>query len=522
MATPMTAQQWFGRLLAVFGVLVAAGVGAGWYVLARTDATTRILVDDVALGRAAAGEQRSALLDQETGIRGYLLSRDRTFLAPYEAGLARQDQAARNLRRHLGRHLSLEDELSAVERTSAAWRDSYAGPVHEGAPAPDAAAGRARFEDIRAAVAALDRELLAFRDAQRHTLDRQAYWRAVVFGAVAALVVGACAALAFGLHRGIVGPLRRLGADTRAVLDRDTFDHRVSAGGTAELRQLGADVDAMRQRIVAELTTARAARDELERSATELRRSNAELEQFAYVASHDLQEPLRKITSFCQLLQRRYDDLLDDRGRQYIAFAVDGASRLQVLINDLLRFSRVGRMYSGRAPVDLAAALAAAQRHVQAMYDESGAQTTVRVPLPTVTGDVTLLTMLFQNLVHNAIKFAEPGVPPRIEIDCVRHDDEYEIAVSDNGIGVAPEFAEKVFVIFQRLHTREAYPGTGIGLAICKKVVEYHSGRIWVDPAHTGGTCIRFTLPAPGEDTSAGESAAGASLGAPATPTRIE
>ncbi|MFD0539397.1 ATP-binding protein [Actinomadura luteofluorescens] len=241
----------------------------------------------------------------------------------------------------------------------------------------------------------------------------------------------------------------------------------------------------------------------LDEQTEELRRSNAELEQFAYVASHDLQEPLRKVASFCQMLERRYGDKLDDRGRQYIAFAVDGAKRMQALINDLLSFSRVGRMSRPEDSVDLDDVVRQALDNLSTLCEETGAEVDV-AELPDVAGDRTQLVQLFQNLVGNAIKFRREGVPPRVTIDVRRTGDEWEFGCSDNGIGIDPRYADRIFLIFQRLHSREEYTGTGIGLALCKKIVEYHGGRIWLaagehaepDAEAATGTTFRWTLPA--------------------------
>ena len=242
--------------------------------------------------------------------------------------------------------------------------------------------------------------------------------------------------------------------------------------------------------------TARQAAD-LDAQAAELRRSNAELEQFAYVASHDLQEPLRKVASFCQLLEKRYGDQLDERGLQYIEFAVDGAKRMQVLINDLLTFSRVGR--ASELPSPAAAGRAAGHGAQHAVGRDRGRGRGHRAPgaLPEVIGDPTLLAMLWQNLIGNAIKFRAPGRAPVVQITAAaRPDGSWQFGVTDNGIGIPPEFAEKVFVIFQRLHGRGAYPGTGIGLALCKRIVEQHGGEMFLDTTYAGGTRICFTLPA--------------------------
>ena len=256
----------------------------------------------------------------------------------------------------------------------------------------------------------------------------------------------------------------------------------------------------MRQRIVEELEAARSARAQLAEQAVELRRSNAELEQFAYVASHDLQEPLRKIASFCQLLEKRYGDKLDERGVEYIGFAVDGAKRMQVLINDLLSFSRVGRVGAMHADVDLDTALDDALANLAAAIEESHAEIVRPAQrLPRIVGDPTLLTMLWQNLIGNAVKFQRADHPPRIVIECQRgagdrHGD-WLLTVTDNGIGIDEEFVDKVFVIFQRLHGRDQYSGTGLGLALCKKIVEHHGGTIRIDTTYDRGTRFEFTLP---------------------------
>jgi light-regulated signal transduction histidine kinase (bacteriophytochrome) len=227
----------------------------------------------------------------------------------------------------------------------------------------------------------------------------------------------------------------------------------------------------------------------LDRRTLELERSNLDLEQFAYVASHDMQEPLRKVAGFCRLLQRRYGSRLDERADQYIEFAVDGANRMQVLINDLLAFSRVGRVGSAHTEVDTQRLLG----NALANLDTNGARI-ARGDLPQVRGEAALLTAVFQNLVGNALKFHGDG-PPDVRIEAERVDDEWVFSVIDRGIGIDPEHAERIFAIFQRLHPRDAYPGTGIGLAMCRRIIEYHGGRIWLD-TEAGDTTFRFTLPA--------------------------
>jgi PAS domain S-box-containing protein len=243
-----------------------------------------------------------------------------------------------------------------------------------------------------------------------------------------------------------------------------------------------------------DITERKRAEAALREAHEELKRSNSELEQFAYVASHDLQEPLRKVASFCQMLELRYGEQLDDRAREYIAFAVDGAKRMQDLINDLLAFSRVGRIGTPHGEVPLRAVLDGVRRDLGAAIEETGARVEVG-DLPTVRGDPTLLAVVFRNLIANAIKF-RGDEPPRVVVSADRDGDMWDFTVSDNGIGIEPEYAERIFVIFQRLHTRQAYEGTGIGLALCRKIVEHHGGRIWLAaPRNGAGATFRFTLP---------------------------
>jgi PAS domain S-box-containing protein len=237
------------------------------------------------------------------------------------------------------------------------------------------------------------------------------------------------------------------------------------------------------------------AKEELERAAAELRRSNEELEQFAYIASHDLQEPLRMVASYTQLLEKRYAAQLDDAAREFIGFAVDGAKRMQQFITGLLRYSRVGTEARVLEPVKLEEVFAAAMANLKICVGESGAQVEAR-GLPVVKGDPRQLTQLFQNLIGNAAKFRKPGEAPRVEVQAEREGDFWRVSVRDNGIGLDPRFSERVFTIFQRLHTREEYEGTGLGLAICKKIVERHGGRIWVESREGEGATFFFTLPA--------------------------
>jgi signal transduction histidine kinase len=233
--------------------------------------------------------------------------------------------------------------------------------------------------------------------------------------------------------------------------------------------------------------------DDLARKVDELARSNADLEQFAYVASHDLQEPLRMVTAYTQLLAERYRGRLDENADKYIGYASEGAQRMQVLIQDLLAFSRVGRNGVATGSVDCNAVMAEVLHTLAPAIQESGAVVTHEA-LPAVWADRTQLAQVFQNLVGNAIKFRGQE-PPVISVRAEKTAQRWQFSVSDNGIGIAPEFAENIFVVFQRLHGRSEYPGNGIGLAICKKIVERNGGKIWVESQPVSGSSFKFTLP---------------------------
>jgi len=247
------------------------------------------------------------------------------------------------------------------------------------------------------------------------------------------------------------------------------------------------------QATVRDITVEKRTEEESRQLVADLDRSNKELEQFAYVASHDLQEPLRMVSSYTQLLARRYKGRLDADADDFIAYAVDGAYRMQRLINDLLAYSRVGTRGKEFEPTDCSAFFAQALANLKVTIEESGAVVD-RGPLPTVMADKLQIGQLLQNLIGNAIKY-HGDEPPRVHVSAEQKGNEWVFSVRDNGIGIDPQFADRIFVIFQRLHNREKYPGTGIGLAICKKIVERHGGRIWLESQVGSGATFYFTIP---------------------------
>ncbi|MGV9557663.1 sensor histidine kinase [Streptomyces sp. NPDC003522] len=503
-----TTRRWLRVGVAVSLTVLALLGTAGAAVLARTESISEDLVEVRSPALSTSFRLESALLNQETGIRGYGATGTPEFLVPYRQGLS--DQATHTARLTELLHDDAADlkDLRAVRDAAEAWQARIARPIAaapSGTPSPlateRAAEGKKAFDALRSALSDQQERLRTERAHAAEGLSSTMTLRNWVFSAIAVVILALTILIFEGLRRGITAPLAQLGADAR-IIAGGVFDHPITPAGPADLRQLSGEIDFMRRRLVRELAFTEEARLRLDAQTADLQRSNAELEQFAYVASHDLQEPLRKVSSFTQLLQRRYGGRLDDRADQYIDYAVDGANRMQTLINDLLDFSRVGRVHHELRSVDLDSVLEQTLSTLSVSIEETGASIT-HDPLPSLIADRTQMGMLWQNLIGNAVKFHRPDRTPEIHVSAVREDSLWRFSVTDNGIGIDPEYAEKVFVIFQRLHTREAYNGSGIGLAMCKKIVEFHGGTIHVDPEHRDGARITFTLATEPPETAA-------------------
>ncbi|MFC9947583.1 sensor histidine kinase [Streptomyces pratensis] len=498
----LSVQNWVHLILAGFVLVVCGCLVVGGIVLSRISDRTTDLVDRIQPARSASFQLQNSLLDQETGVRGFALTGDTTFLEPYESGRRAEQERLARVRSLVGDEQPYAEDLGRIEKASQQWRAQRAEPLiaavraggPTGASSDPILRSKAEFDALRVLYTAQQSHLDDARDHARAELDDARTTRDRVLVALVIGFVLAVVSLSVLLRRVVGRPLDALTAASNKVRS-GAVSGKIEVRGPSDVRAVAEAAEDMRRRLVAELAESQDRETLLAEQTTELRRSNSELEQFAYVASHDLQEPLRKVASFCQLLDKRYGSELDERGRQYIDFAVDGAKRMQVLINDLLTFSRVGRVQQSWKPVDLDAALDRALSNLTLAVEESGAVVVREDPLPELLGDSTSLTMVWQNLIGNAVKFRRTDVPCRITVGCVREGDDWHLTVADNGIGIAPEFADKVFIIFQRLHARDEYEGTGIGLSLCRKIIEFHGGRIWLDPEPAEGTLIHFTVP---------------------------
>jgi signal transduction histidine kinase len=515
-----------GELLALIAVgpvlILIASVVVGIVTLSNAANQRRVLLDKVEPADAAALNLATAMVDQETGIRGYELTGDRRFLAPYTLGRHIETTEIAFLRSDglhgtaplLATVVTRIDTWETLSAVPAIHQRLAAGPVRNGTSLDATIAGKARFDAIRAALTPLQAAIQRLVRSAQVALEHSASVTRITFATIAVVLALVVFVVAVAVLRLVNRPILRLKAATRRVADGD-LDHSVLIDAPRDIEQLAADVEGMRLRLLRELDSANAARAQLAEAAAELERSNSELEQFAYVASHDLQEPLRKVTSFCQLLQDRYGGRLDDKADEYIYYAVDGAQRMQRLISDLLTFSRVGRAPGERQLVDLGVVARAAAADLEEPEAEREADVEIG-PMPTLAVETSLMRAVFQNLIGNSIKFRGEA-RPQVSLTAQLDGDFWVISCTDNGIGIEPQYGERIFDVFQRLHPRDTYPGTGIGLALCRKIVEYHGGRIWLDTSVRQGTRISFTLPvAPEPADEPVEGAAPAAAGVPA------
>jgi signal transduction histidine kinase len=423
----------------------------------------------------------SRTTDVETAVRGYAITGEDSYLEPYQSGtkegiaiLSRLKQlTADNALQQ--RRLEMLSPIFAERLTAAlAVIDARKSQGFEGAQrmvlSGKEKALHDRIREIVREMTAAERKLLNPRQDRTKRATKVTQLVIVSGCAIAIICVGFAP---FFIRWQLVRRTRLLA----------TLRHQVSL--------LAQSQEQLRERArVLDLKTV-----ELQESARDLARSNRDLQQFAYVASHDLQEPLRMVVNFTQLLAKRYQDKLDKDAHDFIEYAVDGATRMQTLISDLLNYSRVGMQGKPFKLTNCEAILEQVLVNLKFAIVDSGAVIT-HDSLPMIMGDDTHLSQLFQNLLGNAIKFRGEN-SPRVHVSSERNGNDWKISVQDNGIGISPEHRERIFLIFQRLHTKAEYPGTGIGLAVCKKIVERHGGRIWIESPTEGGSIFSFTIPIP-------------------------
>jgi len=451
--------------------------------LSREDAPALQLIDDlrvqilneqIALTRFEASSETTPR-GQENLLEPYFRAHDDTFGDLAALAQLERDPGSADLRPGL---TQLGNDIQVVEAEAA--RD-IAVIRSGGSLGPEDLLDLVKVDALRAKAAAVGDEIglhirIAAADAQRSASDSTG------LVLLASLIgIGLALAVAIVVTLGISRPLRRL----RTSADRIAAGDRVEPGFTNRRDEIGSLSRAM-------TTMVRS----LNQQADELKRSNADLEQFAYVASHDLQEPLRMVSGFTGLLKRRYGGKLDADADEYIEFAVGGANRMQALINDLLSYSRVGREEVAAKAIDTQVALDQALANLQTAIEERSAMVSCG-QLPTVWANHGMLVRLFQNLIANALKFCK-AERPIVRVQAEPRGAEWVFSVADNGIGIDPQYQDRIFLIFQRLHKQSEYPGTGIGLAVCKRIVERNGGRIWLESEPGKGTTFFFTLPATG------------------------
>jgi signal transduction histidine kinase len=498
------------KLLGGFGLvlllLLALSAVAYWTTEGNVQAATSVehTLQVIALAEATQGD----LVDMETGYRGFLLTGQEQFLEPYTAGLAAYPDRLRQLEELTADNPVQVARWRRVDELTQQWTQQFTEPriqlrrqVPTGAqPSPELVSlvggggGRDQFTAIRQvfdqAIAA-EQGLLNMRLDQAEAANQRLF-ATLLIGTGVALLVGVSAALL--LTRDITGAVDRLAAAASAVAGGD-LTRRVRLDRRDEVGQAADAFDHMTDRLQASIVDLENSSAELVRKQVELERSNRELQDFASVASHDLQEPLRKVRAFGDRLSAKYGPELTEQGRDYLARMQDAAARMQALINDLLTFSRVTTRAQPFVPVDLNALVQQVVSDLEVRIQQNDATLEIG-PLPTIDADPLQMRQLLQNLLANALKFQQPGIPPTVRVYAQEvGETDVQVCVQDDGIGFDEKYLDRIFTIFQRLHGRVDYEGTGVGLAVCRKIVERHGGTITARSAPGEGATFIVTLP---------------------------
>ena len=423
-------------------------------------------------------ELLSTIQDAETGQRGYLLTGEARYRTPYDEAVAALPKRLSDVAALAARNGVPHDEVARL-------RDLVNDKMRELQKTLDL---RSRA-DMRAALAEVETDRGQLYMMQiRGAIGRIKNQQTATFGERLAKQQRSQrmldAVLGVGIGLGFLLLCLAYRFNVLYARDRDQIE--------AEIRAVNNSLESRVKERTAELE---ARTRELERRSVELQRSNADLTQFAYVASHDLQEPLRMVGSYMGLLARRYEGKLDATADRYIHFAIDGANRMQALIQDLLTYSRAGTQSLDKRPVSSEQVLRAALTNLDLAIKESSA--IIRyADLPVVEADETKLLQVLQNLIGNAVKFRKPDIAPEISVTAQRSNGDWLFSVADNGIGFDPRYCDRIFQVFQRLHGVGKYPGNGIGLAICRRIIEHHGGKLWAESQPDIGSTFFFTIPA--------------------------
>jgi signal transduction histidine kinase len=444
------------------------------------------------LRRHVARNLLIALLDAESAVRGYLLTEREAFLDPYADAVAAATLTLERVERQLAADRAYDDAVGRIDRLG---RERL-GILLELRSVPSESRqlvlldrGQVVGQELRKELDAIvARENADLAEAQTAAEDTRM---------LTTVIIAAC--LLLGLFGGVVAMMAFSAGVVRRAQRLEENASRLAEGAPLESLPAGDDeIGRLGRAVEAASTRLARARAVIEERNRELERSNSELEQFAYIASHDLQEPLRIVAGYAELMSRRYRGKLDRDADEFIGYMVDGVRRMQSLIDDLLEYSRVGTKGRQPEPTDVDQVLDQALRNLGRALEETGARVEAE-SLPTVPADEGQLVQLFQNLIGNAVKF-HGDEPPRVRVEAQRRNGEWEFAVADNGIGIDPDYGDQIFEIFQRLHGRDEFTGTGIGLAICRKIVDRHGGRIWLESTPGEGSTFRFTIPAERRD----------------------
>jgi signal transduction histidine kinase len=495
-----------GGFSLVLVLLLGLSAAAYWTTQGNVDATASVAhtLQVIALAEETEGD----LVDMETGYRGFLLTGQEQFLDPYTAGLASYPDGLRQLEDLTADNPQQVARWQTIDSLTQQWTQQITEPriqLRRQVPAGDQPSadlvdlvsggeGRDQFTAIRQvfdqAIGA-EQALLTSRLTAAETANQRLF-ASLVIGTAVALLVGVAAALV--LTRDITVAVNRLASTAKAIA-RGDLKQRIRLDRHDEVGQAAAAFDEMADRLEATIVDLENSSAELVRKQVELERSNRELQDFASVASHDLQEPLRKVRAFGDRLAAKYGPELTDQGRDYLARMQDAAARMQALINDLLMFSRVTTRAQPFVPVDLNDLVRGVASDLEVRIQQTGATLHVE-PLPTIDADPLQMRQLFQNLLSNALKFQRPDVAPALRVYAEDSgEQDVQLCVQDNGIGFDEKYLDRIFTIFQRLHGRIEYEGTGVGLAVCRKIVERHGGTITARSAPGEGATFIVTLP---------------------------